>query len=101
MSPKGRSVRLDIVRPDSRTALFFLLDALLVRSWREIRKRVRGDGGKRRRRAIEPMSPSQLASPPQGKYLRKEEECVVWDEDSATNIRRRECSPCGQEGGGG
>lgn len=59
------------------------------------RKRGRGVGGggarKRRRQAepLSPMSPSQLTKLPRGKYMQKEEECVVWDEDTAAGLRRR------------
>lgn len=59
------------------------------------RKRGRGIGGggagKRRRQAesLSPMSPSQLTKLPRGKYMQKEEECVVWDEDTAAGLRRR------------
>ena len=58
------------------------------------RKQEGGARGKKRKRSAEPMSPlspSQLtALPKAAKYMEKEEECVVWNEETADNVRRRE-----------
>ncbi|CAM9753119.1 unnamed protein product [Choristocarpus tenellus] len=47
-----------------------------------------GLGGSKRGR-LEPLSPSKLTALPQGSYLRKEEACVVWDEDTAEHVKRQ------------
>lgn len=61
------------------------------------RARVRGSdkGGssKRRAKTVEPLSLDQIDPPPgPSKYLQEEEECVVWDEEEAKSICRREFS---------
>lgn len=61
------------------------------------RKRGRvGIGGKsgsskRQAKTLEPLSLDKIDPPPgPSKYLQQEEECVVWDEEEAKSICRRE-----------
>lgn len=54
-----------------------------------------GQGGQRKRsrlsEAITPLKPSQLTALPKGKYMEKEQECVVWDEYTAATKSMRKC----------